>query len=451
VTTTLLSDGEWRSRSVEDVSLGSERWITSRRSLQVAPLFDFLRGFLCCDDVEQATLLLPVATLPKGPLLSFDVTAPDLVTAYLPKRRVLAEREAHFVVATAAAHDIAVSARLQELLTAICEFTPGIWQGWDRDQPNPLHSYLSDAVQQSLPESLVASWAATVAPASAALAAELDEGAQDASSAENPLLAIPLLLRGGRLDVPDVGSLLEEFAEFISKCASATPSGTYTPHGLLAEYGVRWEAMVHCTVPLHEPFLARMSEQRLLSVGRRGTTRITVTTADAASNHIVVRVTDPHVEIHGTPQGRRRLRQPRQQQIPLFSALGVPLEEAHFEGVRKTREQWSLYGSAPDREYQVEIRPRLKLSQPYLSANLSVEALTGVACVLVAVRWGCLTAADLAVIVIPTTLAAAFLVTRDTTTLATRLQRATRLRTTALVVVLWAMVALAYALDVVKS
>ncbi|MFT3969075.1 MAG: hypothetical protein QM695_02055 [Micropruina sp.] len=66
----------------------------------------------------------------------------------------------------------------------------------------------------------------------------------------------------------------------------------------LADYAVAYDLMVATRVPLDEPFLLKYSERRDLKfdpwqhVGRQE-----VVISDAASNHVVLEVTDPNVEL----------------------------------------------------------------------------------------------------------------------------------------------------------
>lgn len=427
----LLVDASWKKRGVEEITIGSALSLESRRSYQCADLRQVL-GDVCPRKAREATLLLPVTSYPKRPLLGFDVSAPDRTTAFLPPRAALAEVEAAFVMWLARQSGISTTAGVRRLLVKICEFTPGRWEKTRRG-----HRRLRDAVQAhlldeagwTLSSDVIARWQDLLQPAAAALAGAIDQPGDPDSSAENPLLAVPLLLNEQRLTEDAIPPLLEEFAAFVQHCETRSAASPLAPHAMLAEYGRRWDAMIECTVPLDGPFIVRAAERRPLDVTLFGRVDLDLTIGDAVSNHVVARVADENVWIKAQDA---------------FAVDGTPLDSRVLDGRRVTREEVAIYTAQPAREYRIRLRLRLVTAGAIRWVYAVIAALITASVAILLRRWPTVTPTDLAVIVIPTTFAASLAVTRERTSLATRLQRGPRDVLLALTALLWTLVVTLY-------
>ncbi len=433
VTFALLSDASWKTRGVEEITVGSALSMTSRRSYQCADVGAALGSLR--PRARTATLLLPVTTLPKRPLLGFDVSVPDRQVAFLPPRAALAEIEAEFVLSLARQTGVVATPALRTLIVAVCGFTPGSWTllGTKRPLTDRLAHFVTANTGWHLDRDLVATWIDAQRPARELLARALGLPPDNASSSENPALAMPFVRTALGIGPHDVLGLIEEYTAFVRRCASAPESLPFAAHAVLAEYGRRWELMVECTVPLDGPFIVRVAERRPLELSRRGHATFDVTVGDAVSNHTVVRVADESVRI-------------RTGSVEQRAVDDLRLPDGYFDNVRETAEEVALYTASEAREYRMFLRLRLATTQG-LPTVVLVVALTLLSALLMVSEWRRLSAADLAVLVIPTTFAASLAVTRERTTLAAHLQRARRAWLVMSIAALWALVALWYVAD----
>ncbi|HWL35939.1 MAG TPA: hypothetical protein VNQ77_07075 [Frankiaceae bacterium] len=426
----LLANGEWKKRGVEEITIGSAQSVESRRSFQCADLGDAL-GSLRPRGATHASVVLPLTTLPKRPLLGFDVSAPDRTVANLPPRGALAELEAGFVCRLADAGGIRVDDTMRLLITKICEFSPGRWTRWYPDLPyeTRVAGYVESQTGWRLADDVVKQWLDAVAPARASLADAVGLPPDPDSSAENPVLVVPLVQAVAGIGPDDVLPLLRRYARFVERCTALDHVEPFAPHAMLAEYGRVWEVMIECTVPLDGPFIVRMSERRSLNLSGDGVADLEVTTGDALSNHTVVRVIDENVCL-GKPDA--------------IAIDGSPLREDEFDSVRFTAEEVATYASGPDREYRIKMQIPLTVVGHVGATNTVVAALTLLSIVLVLRGWSAIDAADLAVLVIPTTFAASLAVTRERTTLASHLMGRSRLVVLVLTTLLWVLVGAHY-------
>jgi len=486
----------WRIRAVEQLTVGTALSCTRHRSLQVAPLDVLLRKYTAGQ--TSAYVALPIETLPKGPLLGYDLTV-DGKPAYVAPRGSTAEIEAAYVIGLAAAEGVSADVTTANFLTAICEFTPFPWvrvrarvkfaerlpfterrslrlyleQGLSpfagEEQVHVLVTRLSVLVERLVERqasrlrpwllrrfpALSGRWAGVARPTKTYLHIEraefhrlrtdalaigrclrtaLGEGRDPTSSADNPLLAAPLMAaRGEVTSLDDLSDALKGLHAFVDALAMKS----HRPRDsdalvALAEYGKRWQTIAWCDVPLDRPFVVTSQREVNFQVKRPGSwAKQEFSLADARSNHVTLNLDDENVEI-ATAQLR-----------------GVDekrLENTYMNGLRQSREHYSLYASEPDRDRRAFIRFRLKVALSIKVAAVTIHAVTWLAVALTAylLRQHQLSAADLAVLVVPTTFGASLFLTRERTSLARRLQWISRLGTPFAVASLWALVAWAY-------
>lgn len=486
----------WRIRAVEQLTVGTARSCTRHRSLQVAPLAELLRPY--AHRQTSAYIALPIETLPKGPLLGYDLTV-DGKPAYVAPRGSTAEVEAAYVIGLAAAEGVLADDPTVNFLTAICEFTPYPWdrvcsripftqripfterrslhlyleQGLSaiagEDPDLRLHSHLAVLVERQVERlaarlgprlvrrfpGLSGRWAWVIRPARThqhikrdvflrlradaltigrCLRTALGEGRDPSSSADNPLLAAPLLAARGQVESLDnLADMLKRLQAFVDALAAKVDSPRDSDALVaLAVFGKRWQTIAWCDVPLDRPFIVTSQREVPFKVKRpRSWARQEFSLADARSNHVTLSLDDENVEI-ATAQ--------------LRGVDGKRLEHTLINGLRQSREHFSLYASEPDRDRRAFIRFRLKIALSIKVAAVTIHAVTWLAVVLVAylLLQHQLTAADLAVLVVPTTFGASLFLTRERTSLARRLQWISRLGTPLAVASLWALVAWAY-------
>lgn len=483
VTLALLDDDAWRSRAVERISIASARVAQAHRSLQVAPLRELiapLRG-----DPTSARVLLPLHEMPKGPLLDFDLYV-DGKPGYLAKRSVTAEIEAAHVAMLARRDGVQLDDITVQFVAAICEFTPTIWRevrkhrrrkkahqrylamglrplninqaeeetpepgkiargllrlaAWlvRRFPTLPTHARWVDRpsdVPIELPRGAYEHWSHHAQKIARLLAFALHEGRDDSSSADDPLLAVPLLAERAPVstveDVTRALVALDNAVEALRVAAGGDPSKSAALR-TLAAYGRRWMALVWCEVPLDRPFLVSSSQEIAITINRtRWLTIGPLPLADAASNHLALHVKDGNVE----------LAKPN-----VYGLDGKHLTHTLASGLRKSREGFAIYSSENPRDRRVQLRLRLRVSRGISLIGLLVQAIVWVAVAVsyYQMRQHTLTPADLAVLVVPTTFAASLLLTRERNSLARRLQVLGRTMTAIAMVALWTGVAYAY-------
>jgi hypothetical protein len=193
----------------------------------------------------------------------------------------------------------------------------------------------------------------------------------------------------------------------------------------LAEYGRRYDVIVEVEVPLLEASTIKVEEDLPLELSRTNWMSHQFPLGDARSAHLEARSADPVVEI-----GNFRVEEPNG-----ADASGW------IESTRYTNEALAIYSSEADRPYY--IRACLKLRTPKhilvttaVLAGINLAALVGVFAVgIVGSK-----ADYLGVLAIPATVAAAFVLLRDQTSLATRIQRGGRVSLAAATLALWAVV-----------
>lgn len=234
------------------------------------------------------------------------------------------------------------------------------------------------------------------------------------------LWALPRLEpRPGSLDVVD---------DVVRRYAAAVEAAHRLGDGallrVLAEYGRRWEVIVEAEVPQGRPSTVTLSEDRPQHLTLLSRCAHDLALDDAPSYHVEVTATGGAVEIATARPVDRR---------------GERVALTAFDGQRMSPELCALYASDPERSEPAQLQLRLRPAAEARWPGWLFEA------VAVAAAWAATridgrrsdVVAALALLVVPTTLAAAVLAVRAQTPLAARVQRWPRRRLLAEVAGLW--------------
>ncbi len=414
-------------------------------------------GGLVPADKKFVRLYLPIGAFPKGPLLDFNLSV-DGRPAFLLPRGAHGARQARYLGRLAARAAVPPTAATAELLTIICGFTSGLWLrelykgSSNRERSTALYQYLNGGLKGRLGQDVSRDSFLRWEDELAAIRELVRRyGPADTSSAaENPLLALPLL-PGQRLTEASLTARIVELADFLRRAHSGVvpkDPGNASLRLLetYSEYGRHWEALAECSVPLDRPFLIKVSEKRALQLKepgdgphsnarplfcRRTTPRQLLVMRDARSNHVSVRVADPNVEL------TRRWRLYDERRRPTQMLL---------DDARASPEVLAFYDSKPTRDYRVWLDLPVRLDRTSQVTNgvimlLMVTAVLGF--LTMALHYfhvgghKRLNGADVAVLLVPSAVAAALLLVRDSSTLGTEVNKRFHLLAALLLFGLW--------------
>jgi hypothetical protein len=415
VTAALLLDPlSWRVRVVEQIEIDSPNAAVRRRSLQtqlLRPVIAAAAGLPSsplAGGPRRALLALPIAPIPKGPLVGFDVTGPAGDPGLLLPRAEIAARQAVFMAALADRAGLDVADGAWVIAELAFGFTGTPW----REFRGNLAAYLIAGTDPSAADH-VDRWRELGERAARALAPWAESPSAD-NAVENPALVIPSLLASGLTTDPDGATeCLEQYTRLCERAAEAARSAEAGPVALaadtflasLTDYGINYDAMAVMDVPLDEPFLVKTSDRRPLALSIvRNEGRQAVVVADAQSNHVSLGIKDPnarlaHVRADDTT-GQARA-------YGLFPA-------------RKTPEVHSFYAADEDRDYRIvlvfRVAPLKRLQLVPLGVAIGLFALSGLA-----LREDPADR-DLALLVAPAALAAGILLAREPSALGSRLR-----------------------------
>lgn len=425
---------EWRVRSVETLSLLDGEHVRSTTSWQVSLDPDFVKRF--APDVDRATVLLPLSFRDKRPLLGFDVTCESGTARLLPRQdtAVLHGEYLRLLAETSPGGSAVTAGFSRALLRAICVTTPGPAQNEAGLDPRwhevGLARHLHRSLQLPVDVRTLRRWRGRLEGAAASLAGALSEPRWWLSSSENVLLALPHLDERPD-DIAAIDTIVESYAAAV-EAISAAPD--FRLLASLAEAGRRWPMLVESEVPLRRQFIVRLAEDRPLSIegNRRRLTAVDlalpVALDEAATAHVRVRCEDHDVHIV-----QRHFRAT----TPLGRDVGIP----ELESARATDEAFALYASDLARPNRIIIRLRVGVGvrMRYAAATTLLLMASGVGVLTVPAP---LSADQLAVVTVPVSVAATFVLTRDETPLAGRLMQRVHALIAGGLLVLW-MVALA--------
>lgn len=405
VTVSLLANPlDWRVRVVEEITVDDATTCLRRRSLQVAPIRDHL-GVDVSAEHSHALLAMYVAPIPRGPLLDFDVSGPEGPGWLLPRVEI-AEREALFLESLATSCGSSVSESLRTLLAAVCGFTGELLTDVNAVT---LEQYLQAGLGRAVPSWALQHWQAAGEICREVLRPRLDSF-RGYSAPENPALVLPELFADGTLGSDDEATtLLTEYVELITALHKMAERSQLSAAAefldVLADYGNYYDLMVAMKVPLDEPFLVKFSERRGLPLTFRNTATQELVIADARTNHVTLKVSDPNVRISS------------------FSARKPARDEFAYGAfqTRKDPQSRALYAHDPDRDYRVRLSFRLAPLRRLQVVPYAVAALLGLLCAALIVEQP-QDLRTLAVVAGPAALAASVLLAREPSTLGSRLR-----------------------------
>jgi hypothetical protein len=435
----LKHDESWRERLVAELRFGLRNHLRSANSYQL----NFPPGLLhefAVDSARSANLLLPLTTREKRPLLNLSVAGPAGVPATVTARPSIAALQTEFLLTLV--EQSPVQPRLapfvdERLWEAICLFSPSFFETTffsrsRRDLESAIAAYLSSGLPLELSVEQVRHWREVLESARKTLNPLAPNPSFRFSSSEEVLLAIPDL-SPPPTSASEIEEAVEKFAAMIAAAARAEDLGLLTA---FAEYGQRYELIVEVEVPLLEPSRVRVEEDLPLELQRRrGRYWVEQTFAlgDARSAHLEARLDDSNVEI---PEKK------------IADGGGVEVRDPSgddatgwLEALRVTREAIAIYGSEPGRPRYVRIGFRLRVARHVMAATILLSVLNLVAILLTLTMAGeNELASRLAVLAVPTTVAATFVLVREQTALATRLQMIPRIALALSAIMLWIVV-----------
>jgi hypothetical protein len=409
VTAALLANPlQWRVRVVEEVSVDAATHCTRSRSLQCAPLQSILEPFLESDEGE-ALLALNVASVPRGPLLDFDVEAPS-GQAWLMPRTEIAARQALYLTNTAAACGYPMNQDQIALVTAVLAFTGNRW--FVERKQIPFADYMRDGLGADASDDQIEAWREIGDSCRAILRPRLDNF-RGYSAPENPALALPSLFADiGQYNGDAANRYLEQYLDLLESLDARADSGGADAFlaseflDVLADYGNYFDLIVAMKVPINEPFLLKYSERRALKLGpflNQGHQELIIN--DAVTNHVTFTLSDPNVRI-----ANFEARKPADDEAADGSFLS-----------RSDGQTRSLYAYDTDRDYRIRLVFRLALLRrlqmiPYFAAVLAM----GLCALLV---WEAPEdIRTLAIVLAPAALAVSVIVARESSTLGSRLR-----------------------------
>lgn len=423
----------WRERVVSELRFGNRSHLHCVSGYQLDFPPALLNRYLRRRDARIANVLLPLTTREKRPLLNLGVTGPGGAPATVTARASIAALQTHYLISLveeSSARSVLVPLVEERLWEAICMFSPGFFASTYLDRTDGAmvraqSQFLSSGLGFEIDEAAVRGWRAKTMAAGQILASRLREPASRLSSSEEMLLAIPNMS-----PLPtSTGEIDQIVGRFHLAVATAHRNGDEALLTALAEYGRRYELIVEVEVPLLEPCRVKVEEELPLSLHRRRTQYWVVQTfalGDARSAHFEARVDDPSVEMTHEHEVR--------------DCLGND-SSGWLEAVRSTREALAIYTSEPGRPHLAQIAIRLRVAS-HLMAATQVLVVVNVVAVVLALLIGSdeELASRLAVLVLPTTIAATFVLIREQTALATRLQAIPRLVLALSALLVWGVV-----------
>lgn len=405
--------------------------------MQLAPLRDYLSPFLE-PDTDRVRVLIPACTLPKRPLLSFRLSV-DEGNAYLLNRASISELQVSYIVKQMEIEGMQPpDPRLVELLRVMSEFSSGYWRrrrdGLYRGQSKAvaIRKYVLEATGIETTDAYFDYLHHRALAVGRILRDTIKETADPYSASDDFFLALPLLNERRPLySEDDLYLAVRLMEQFVTEAVTIGATNTLLAVG---EYGRRYEAIVECELSVDQPATLRIEHDLPLDIKARGRVQLDQIFGDCLTNHLMVKVEDPDVElVQRTPK----------------DGNGKKLTGDVFTHARTTREDVAVYGAEYNREYLIGFCFRLVTTRMSRASVAGLVAITTVSALL-SLTYRPITSQELAVFVVPTTLASGILLTQARTSLAARLQRAQRIGVLFTVMALWAIVVFLYTGDVVK-
>ena len=401
----LLHPLDWRARAVEQLEIASADRCLRRRSLQCAPLRTVLDRVASLGDAEEVFVVLHIATVPRGPLLDFDVEGPDGSSAFLLPRGEIAARQLDFLKAVMDQVPLRLTADQLTFVSALLSFPLDNWFH-NGEPPIDVKGYLADGLGQEIDASRFSAWLDVAGECRRLLQGFCD--LDGFNIVLDPLFALPLACgEGDGSSLEQAERLLTAYMDLVRLlCARDAPdSPVRDALNSLVDYGHSYDLLVAVKVPLDMPFMLKYQENRIIDFDLKQWGKQDVVLADANSNHVAVRVTDPNVRIK-----ELRAEHPvtRAASFGTFTVAIQPSVSA-------------FYAHGDDRDYRARLWLRLApLRRLQLVQWLAFALVSAVAAVLwIEAPEG----RDLALLAGPTALSATVLLAREPTTLGSRLRR----------------------------
>ncbi|HEU5106792.1 MAG TPA: hypothetical protein VFU11_13255 [Solirubrobacterales bacterium] len=430
----LLSDPElWKQRVISEFSFEAANHVTVASSFQIEFPPDLIQQYVDTRFTRRANILLPVTIQPKDALLNFNLSGPAGTPATLVPRVSIAGLQADYLQGLAASSPANLKPLDHSIYDAISVFTPftfrtqflqqrsfGRWV--EKPFEEALQLYLSDGLGLPIQRSDVLRWRTKTQKVGALLAHHLDEPPEKLSSSEEVLLAIPLI-EPPISSISSIDLIVDQYADQIEK-ANAAGDAPYL--SVLAEYGRRYELICEVEVPLLEPFRIKVEEDRPLGLRGRGSTTHSIVIGGSRSIHIEARTADSNVIL-----GKK---------MTLCDAQGRDISGL-MELIRLTPESAALYSSESNRPYIANLSLRLAVAFQLTVAAFLLTVISIVAAIAaLSLDENRFLVGGLGVLAVPTTVASAFVLAREDSPLATRLQRYLRTGLVVATLALWSVV-----------
>lgn len=467
--TMLDSPSDWRLRSVERIELTSSHWSDRERLIHVKtlrhvePLRRQLRRIPNHDG--SAEVILPIADFPKRTIFDLTITI-DGDHAYRLSRRENAQIQAAYM------RHLAEKARLdrclmddglEKLLVAIFMFNPSRlreysepyqkiyhWRKWRervKGRVDPAIDYVHQGLHDTCGPIRFAVWRLL----SRRIANRIQQYVPSIyfSAAENPLLAMPKFMIDEGLTCRQASRSLVRLYLLILRADARRLNGDAEANTFLriySEYGLRWQAFARCRVSLDDPFTIEVKEQRAIVFDSprdplkkttwfkdrfAPTARHYVSFADAASNHVHIRVSDPKVQL----APRRCVAMDERYE-----------QEARGAAEEKTKEHYSRYDSSKSRPDRLWIDSGIRLSWAWFYLYWGMITATSLSLAMLnTLGWsGDLNSADVITMLLPVTFAGALLLVSDATTLAMHAKRGKQTLLMCSLLILWVLAVTLY-------
>jgi hypothetical protein len=412
-----LSDSTlWKQRVVTEFNFAAANHVRVASSFQIEFPPDLIEKYVDTRFTRRANVLLPVTAKPKDALLNFNLSGPGGTPATLAPRVSIAGLQADYLQGLAVSSPAGLSPLEHSIYDAISVFTPFTFRTRFLQRPRfgqwikrpfeeALLLYLNEGLSFRVSPGDVARWRCRTIQAGAVLARRLEEPPESLSSSEEILLAIPLI-EPAPASIAEVDSIIDRYVDQIHQADTANDDAYLS---VLAEYGRRYELICEVEVPLLEPFRVKVEEDRPLGLKARGAIAHDVVIGGSRSMHIEARTTDSNVVL-----GKKiELNDPHGRSI--FNRM---------ELVRETPEGLALYSSDQKRPYIAKLSLRLRVAFQLTVAALLLSVISLLAAIsALSLPENRFLVGSLGVLVVPTTVASAFVLTREDSPLATRLQR----------------------------
>jgi hypothetical protein len=425
----------WKERLVNELQFGDGNHVRAVSSFQIDFPPALLEPFVNLKKARWANVLIPITTREKQLLLNLGVSGPANAPATVTTRASTAALQAQYLRALAetSPSSKALGPEIDDRLwEAICAYSPGFFDATflaaePKNFAAAVARFLSSGLTLTVSESEVRRWQSKTKAAGQVLSAALGEPGSRLSSSEEVLLALtsmsPLPTSTAEID-----AIVERFYRAVVLAERGQDTELLTA---LAKYGRRYELIVEVEVPLLEPSRIKVEEDLPLLLKQekmRFNAEHRFVVGDARSSHLEGRVSDPHVEIKGM--------------VSVRDAVGRDAS-GWLEAIRETPEALAIYSSEPDRPAFVTLAIGLGVARHMLVAAGLLICVNLLAIALAFFVGNEPEAASrLAVIAVPTTIAATFVLTREQTALASRLQAVPRLALTMSTLALWLVVSL---------